>query len=499
MRVAGANAAAVIAGRYPELSRGVLVYTGPGNNGGDGWVVARSLAAAGVCVHVCDVVPPSSPDAVAERAAALPLVTQGEPPAAAVVVDALLGTGASGAPRGALGDAVRRINERRARGESVVALDVPTGLDATTGAHTECVVADLTITFATCKRGLLVARDVCGGIVVVDIGLGGEVETPLAPLPRLVDAPYVAANVPAIPPDAHKGSRKKLVVIAGGRGMGGAAVLAASGALRSGVGMVKVVTDAQNVSAVQARLPEALTALFPNTAADAEAMAAWPDVVLMGPGLGHERETRELVERVLTAWEGPVLLDADALNVFPGDAGTLADLLRGRPAVITPHVMELARLIASDAQQVLDARFDVATDVARTLRAAVVLKGTPTVVTAPDGARHVVASGTAALATGGSGDILGGVIATLLGQGCAPDVAAACGAWVHGRAAALCARVRGVTLDDVLAQLALAWPARVWPATHDAGLTERHHQRASLSPSSFMSSYPILAELSALA
>ncbi|HXC24916.1 MAG TPA: NAD(P)H-hydrate epimerase, partial [Gemmatimonadaceae bacterium] len=201
MRVAGANAASVIAHRCAgRLRDGVTIYTGPGNNGGDGWVVARSLASAGVSVHVCETTPPKSADAIAEREAAISCVTLGEPPASGIIVDALLGTGARGALQGPIGEAVRQINAHRDRGAYIVALDVPTGLDATTGAHdeniAERVVADLTITFGTCKRGHLIARDLCGEIIVVDIGLDPNTDSRL---PTLVDAHWVQSHLPPIP------------------------------------------------------------------------------------------------------------------------------------------------------------------------------------------------------------------------------------------------------------------------------------------------------------
>ena len=500
MRVAGANAATVITQRCGErLRHGVTVYTGPGNNGGDGWVVARSLAAAGIQVHVREVASAKSPDAVAERDAAIGSVTLGEPPASGIIIDALLGTGSQGTPRGAIADAVQRINAQRKCGAYVIALDVPSGLDASTGTHEECIVADLTITFGTCKRGHLIARDVCGEIVIVDIGLtpspsaGNTQETDR--LPMLLDSTWVEAHVPAIPFDAHKGIRKKLVVVAGGEGMGGSAMLAAEAALRSGIGMVKVVTHAENVSAVQARLPEALTATFPVSDAALHDLAHWGDAILIGPGLGNSRETRESVERVLRTWMGPTVLDADALNVFPKDVATLADLLHGRASVITPHVAEFGRLAGCDTQQVLDERFDIATNMAATLRGAVLLKGTPTIVTAPDGRRFVSAAGTAALGTGGSGDILGGIVATLLAQGVEPAVAAACAAWIHGRAAELCQGVRGVTLHTILDRLVLAWePAaheRPWQSYRPARGT-RSHARRLFVPSP---AYPVLAAL----
>ena len=513
MRVAGVNAATVIAQRCGDrLRQGVTVYTGPGNNGGDGWVVARSLAAAGIAVHVCEVIPAKTADAIAERDAALPIVHLGDHKASGVIIDALLGTGAEGALRGAIADAAQRINVQRARGAYVVALDVPTGLSATTGSHENSILADLTITFGTCKRGHLIARDVCGSIVVVDIGLDvanttgrtansvatGNGATPKGGsandihLPILVDASWVGSHLPRIPFDAHKGVRKKLVIVAGGEGMGGAALLAAEAALKSGIGMVKVLTHAANVSALEARLPEALSATFPLDDAALHDVVQWGDVLLAGPGLGHSQETRAFAERILRTWRGPVVLDADALNVFPNEIATLANLLGERPAVITPHVVEFGRLINCDTKQVLAERFDIALNVAPRLHATVLLKGAPTVVTSSNGDRFISAAGTAALGTGGSGDVLGGMVATLLAQQGDSAIAAACAAWVHGRAAELCRGVRGVTLQDILGYLADAWTPpgseRQWPHS------EMWHAR-SRRVKAALPSYPVLSEL----
>lgn len=455
MRVAAANAATLIAARCGGSGGGsstVTVYTGPGNNGADGWAVARSLTLSGVRVDVREIVEPASAEGIAERAAfrecRADVARQGAPDR--VVVDALLGTGSSGVPRGAIADAVREINAVRHRGAFVIALDVPTGLDATSGEADCSVHADVTISFGTCKRGTLSARGACGEIAIVDIGLAGVSDD----LPLLVDGGFVRSNTPAIPATAHKGTRAKLAIVAGGPGMGGAAILAAEGALRSGIGLVKVVTDERNIGSVHSRLPEALTGHLTDATG---AISDWADAVLIGPGLGREASARAVVHGVLESWRGPVVVDADALNVFDGCLGDLARLLSGRPALITPHPEEMARLVLRDVKDVLANRFDIGIDVARALGATVLLKGTPTVITAPDGARHVVAAGTPALATGGSGDALGGMIATLLAQGCVPAMAAACAAWVHGRAAELTPGVRGFMLTDVLERLSEAW------------------------------------------
>lgn len=489
MQRAGAAAAGEIARRYAHrLSRGVAIFAGPGNNGGDAWVVARALAASGVDVRVQETGSARTDDARAERELAMRSIGTGPPTGAEeVVVDGVLGTGAKGAPRDAAADAVARITACRATGASVVALDVPSGLDASTGDAELAVTADLTLTFGSLKRGHLTARGRCGRIVVLDIGLDPAAGASFA---ALVDVRWVRAHVPAIAADAHKGTRKRLAVVGGAMGMTGAAVLAGRAASRSGIGMVRLVVPAQSVPVVQMAAPELLASAWPETdAAVPDAISAWSDVVVIGPGLGRSRETRDLVERVLRGWGGPVLLDADALNVFERDAAALGAAIGGRAAVLTPHPAELARLLGTDVPDVLSRRFEIALEAARTMRATVLLKGVPTVISSPDGTTMISAAGTPALAAAGSGDVLAGIAATLLAQSDDPLAAASCAAWMHGRAAELAsgliggsesgfpvlpeseaaatpprggapASTRGVTLETVLDALPAAWRVR---------------------------------------
>lgn len=465
MQRAGAAAAAEIARRYGDRLRApVLVYAGPGNNGGDGWVVARALAAAGVRVHVLAAGDARTEDARAERALAEPLVHHERPEGAALVVDALLGTGATGSPRGAVAEAIDDIQRARARGATVVALDVPSGLDADTGAAANAVRAHLTLTFGTLKRGLLVGRAAAGRILVLDIGLLPTSGHASPGAPALVTGPWVRATVPAIPADAHKGVRKKLVIVGGQLGMAGAPMLAARAAIRSGIGMVRLVVARESVPVVQASMPTALARPWPGERPEelADAVGNWADGVVIGPGLGDGPHSRALVERVLRTWRGPVVLDADALNVFRGEAGALGALLAGRPALLTPHPAEFARLFGASTQEVLVRRFEIGCELARVTRAAVLLKGVPTVIADGDGACLVSAAGTPALAAAGSGDLLAGIAGTLLAQHGDALAAGACAAWIHGRAAELAQgerRARGVTLDDVERAISQVWTA----------------------------------------
>jgi ADP-dependent NAD(P)H-hydrate dehydratase / NAD(P)H-hydrate epimerase len=484
MQRAGAATAAEIVLRLRErLFAGALVFAGPGNNGGDAWVVAGALAAAGVRVRVCEPVPAATDDARAERESArgrggVEIVEAGTEALSAgdtyrgegIVIDGLLGTGSSGPPRGAIAAAVAGMLIMRERAAAIVALDVPTGVDASTGAVNRPVRADITFTYGTLKRGHLVARAACGRIVVLDIGLGEHADLDDG-APRAVNARWVASYVPEIPADAHKGTRKKLAIVGGGAGMSGAVILAARAAWRSGIGMIKLVVARESLDAVREAEPQALTSAWPASSADAERdIVGWADVVAIGPGLGGGAAARALAERVLRDFSGPVVLDADAINAFNADVDAMAKLLSGRPAVMTPHPAEFGRLSGIPVDDVLRRRFDVALPTARHTGAVVLLKGQPTIVTAPDGARLVSASGTPLLAAAGSGDVLTGMVATLLGQTSDAMSAAACAAWVHGRAAWLAQRgerqTRGLALDDALAALPRAWRVRARPSRY---------------------------------
>lgn len=461
MRRAGLGAAhAIRALCPPEAGQRAVVCCGPGNNGGDGWIVAAALARAGMSVHVRAAGEPRSGDAATARDEALGVVSLGTPDAPPdLVVDALLGTGARGALRGAIAELAAYANAERRRGARLVALDLPTGLDATTGEMAEGgVVADTTITFGTVKRGHLLSRSPCGELLVVDIGLGRHAALADG-APTLVDPAWFAHHVPPMPAESHKGTRRRILIVGGDRGMAGAVGLAAHGALRSGVGMVKLCVHEASLTPLQGGVPEATAVTWPDGDPD-RTLVAWPHAVLIGPGLGGDAAARERVTRWLSEWTGPVVLDADALNAFAGDEAALGDLLDGRPAIVTPHPLEFARLIGVDVDTVLEERFEVGARLARALHAVVLLKGVPTVITAPDGTSMVSARGTPVLATAGSGDILSGIAVTLLAQTGDPFSAAACAAFAHGLAGEIANAgrpARGIVLDDVVRALGMAW------------------------------------------
>jgi NAD(P)H-hydrate epimerase len=488
MQRAGAAAASEIALRYRDRLGGeILVLAGPGNNGGDAWVVARALDSAGARVRVVEPVPAKTDDARAERELALHQIAESQVETGragdslyrgeALIVDGLLGTGASGAPHGELGRVIEQLSSLSTRDAAIVALDLPSGLDATTGAAEGAVAAaDLTLSFGTVKRGHLVNREVCGAIVVLDIGLGAHAALGDG-APQLVDEAWIGAQVPIIPSSAHKGVRKKLAIVGGAVGMVGATMLAARAAIRSGIGMVKLVVDEDSLRAVQEGEPYALAAAWPkDDAAASRDIVDWADAVVIGPGLGRSDASRELLDRVLRRWTGPILLDADALTLFEGQAAQLGQHLRGRPAVITPHPVEFSRLAGVAVEDVLANRFEIGKSLAETLGASVLLKGLPTVVTSPNGKRFVSASGNQALATAGSGDVLSGIGGTMLAQIGDAFVAGAVAAWVHGRAAERVpggphTGTRGIALEDIINELRDSWtfdarPTR-YPVLHE--------------------------------
>jgi NAD(P)H-hydrate epimerase len=252
--------------------------------------------------------------------------------------------------------------------------------------------------------------------------------------------------------------------------MAGATILAARGALRAGIGMVRIMVASESLSAVQSGEPAAMAATWASDGAAVTDAVAWADAVLLGPGLGRSADAARLMDAILASGMTPVVLDADALWPLSGRLDTLADIGRRRPIVLTPHAGEFARLTGTSVDEVSRTRFEAPAVAAQRSGATVLLKGVPTVIS--DGrATRISASGTPVLATGGSGDLLGGIIATLLAQGVPSLDAAAAGAWIHGRAAEIAGagQVRGVTVHDVVAALPGAWKRTAARAAQDEG------------------------------
>jgi NAD(P)H-hydrate epimerase len=447
------------------MQRGVLIATGTGNNGGDGWVVARTLHRLGIPVWVASVTGARSPlSADAARLALAdgvrPVSPDGPWPTVGLVVDALLGTGARGVPRPPVAALLERLADLSV---PIVAVDGPTGLDLRTGVVHGAPAVALSVTVGGVRRGHLLARDEAGDIVVVDIG-----HPPPDPAwPELMTDVTAAGALPRFRADFHKGDRGRLVIVGGAAGMAGAARMAARAAFATGAGLVHVVAPEETVAVLQAAEPDVQTVVQAFDAAPTEAtreLIGRASAVVLGPGLGREPGRRDLAREIVSL-APKLVLDADGLIAFQGAVPQLASLLAGRPAVLTPHPGEFRALwpeLAAGAE--LDP-WEAAGAAAATLGAGttVLLKGVPTVVATSGRAATTVAAGNPGLATGGSGDLLSGIIAALLAQGLEPHSAAGVAAQALGRAAELAARrhtARAMRPVDVVHALPDLW--REW-------------------------------------
>ncbi|KPF67087.1 hypothetical protein IP69_13870 [Bosea sp. AAP35] len=442
MERAGKAVADAVDRRTPPGAR-ILVLCGPGNNGGDGFVAARLLARRGRPVTLGLV---GDRDRLAGDAATMAQLWTGSvepiagivPEAYGLIVDALFGAGLTRPLDGEVALAVEAVT---ASGRPVVAVDVPSGLSGDTGRHDGAVIrATETVTFFRPKPGhlLLPGRALCGTLTLADIGIGIEHGFPPdRPAFMFRNAPMLwQAEWPIHAADTHKFRRGTVLVVAGGLEGVGAPRLGARAALRVGAGLVTIACPPETLSAHAARGPDAL---MQRSVADGEALGrvlAQPrlSAVLIGPALGLDARAREAVAAVLRT-ERPAVFDADALTLIAQSGSLLHGLRRrGAASVMTPHEGEFARLFGSVEDIVqADSKLAKARRAAAHSGAVIVLKGSDTVIACPNGRAAINTTGTPALATAGSGDVLGGLIAGLLAQGM-PAFEAACAAvWLHGR------------------------------------------------------------------
>jgi NAD(P)H-hydrate epimerase len=446
MERAGAQMARLALERYSPGR--TLVVSGGGNNGGDGFVIARELHRSGVDVAVLATKseyegdPATNLEALRNLDVRLisPEDLDAELRSAGLVVDALLGTGFSGEVREKEAGIIEQMNSARA---PVLAVDVPSGVNGATGeVQGAAVSADLTVCAHAAKVGCVISpgREQAGEVVAVDIGIPPEADVE----PSLVwtDAASLQGKIPRTAEPAHKYSAGALLVVAGSRGTTGAPIMVVRGAQRAGCGIVFLATSEGAATAMDLQLTEALVygveddeEGYMGSGALEEILehAGRASALVMGPGTGTGDEGRRLVEGILRETELPVLLDADAITNLSG-----TDLLaeRDAPTVITPHAGELGRLLGSGAKEVSARRLDSARNAAEQHRCCVLLKGSDTLVV--EGERVAVNStGNVALAAAGTGDVLSGVIGALLSRGMNTYEAARAGAWAHGRAAEL--------------------------------------------------------------
>jgi hydroxyethylthiazole kinase-like uncharacterized protein yjeF len=450
MENAAIAVADAIAGHYPQCDR-AAIFCGTGQNGGDGLAVARHLENRGVVPVVlivgdrgkftgdamanfvaCERLGIAMYD-IAEDANVEDAIAHAAD--ADLIVDAIFGTGLNRPPTGVYAEVIRAIPELRI---PILAVDMPSGANASSGEPFDpCLAAEVTVTFAAPKLCHIFepSASLCGEVIVADIsipdvaiddeGVALSVTTPREIQP-LFPLRFAAT---------HKGTYGHVAIVAGSFGRSGAAVLCARGAIRSGAGLVSVVTDPQVAPLVNGGSIESMT--FP-IALQMKSLPAILDFIrgkeaaLVGPGLRDDEESYAFVRDLVWAIEVPLVIDASGLNAF---AGRPADLNpKARPRVITPHPGELARLVGGDAKNINANRIDAAREAARRTNCVVVLKGYQTLIADPEGNVNVNPTGNPGMATGGMGDVLGGMIAALLARGNDPYDAASAGVYLHGLA-----------------------------------------------------------------
>jgi NAD(P)H-hydrate epimerase len=454
MSRAGAAAARVIRRRWPQAGR-VVVAVGGGNNGGDGYVIARLLATEGRSVRLLTLADPSTlrGDAARARDAAGDVGLTAAPFAAVeltgaeLVVDALLGTGLERPVKGRWAEAIEAIN---ATGSPVLAADIPSGLHADSGQVLgSAVQAAATVTFIGLKRGLFTGRGpaVCGEVHFDDLSVPPGIYAEVACSGLRYAAEDRDEWLPRRPRDAHKGRYGHVLVAGGDHGMAGAARMAAEAAARCGAGLVSVATRESHAGIQAALRPELMFRGVESTGA-LQPLLERATVLALGPGLGAAPWGLMLWSALLAA-DLPGVLDADALNL-------LAQAPRPCPNwILTPHPGEAARLLACSTAEIETDRFAAAAAIRARYDGVCLLKGAGSIIEAEGGPAHVVQGGNPGMATGGMGDVLTGVIAGLLAQGLEPAVAARLGAWAHAAAGDRAAREgeRGLLALDLLPHL----------------------------------------------
>ncbi|MBU0481382.1 MAG: NAD(P)H-hydrate dehydratase [Proteobacteria bacterium] len=459
MENAGVGTVQAIMESFGELAgRTIMILAGPGNNGGDGLVIARHVLQHGgtpIVFLLCDPKKVTGDAAVnlkivqkldilvypitdMER-----LTTVGNCiPDSDLVIDAIFGTGLKREITGHFAGAVDLINTAEC---PVISIDMPTGLNSDTGIPLgPCVVADMTVTYGLAKPGQLTGDGplYTGRLGIVDIGIPPAAVAEADLMIEALEDRTISPLIPARPARAHKGTFGHLLILAGSRGKTGAALLCARGALRSGVGLVTMAAPMDLNNIFESALAEAMTLPLPGStdgfASDKDLQricknTADKQAMVIGPGLGQDKATGRLVTSLYRESELPLVVDADALNLLAIDRSLLAN--PPAPRILTPHPGEMARLSGKSTLNIQANRLSFAIDFAVSNQVYLVLKGPGTIIAAPDGHAAINSNGNQLLAAGGSGDVLAGVIGSFLAQGLAPWDAACLGIYIHGMAA----------------------------------------------------------------
>ncbi len=453
MQRAGRDAWLVVLQHWPS-AQSLLVICGPGNNGGDGYVLAARACESGRHVRVLCLPDHQPRTAESRRAREQYLAVGGQIaesdcpiPHADLLVDAVFGIGLARALDEPVARLVSAINAHAA---PVLALDVPTGVVADTGAVSGVAVfADRTLEFIAAKAGLRTgaARDFTGDLQCTALGLSrGDLQTTIPDIEWLRATNLTRWLQPRLR-DSHKGSNGRLLCLGGDHGHGGAIMLTAEAGLRTGCGLVDVVTRDLHIAPLLGRLPEAMVHGDSVDSAQLDSLLAAASAITIGPGLGRTQWAHRLLQAAVTAGR-PMVLDADALNLVAAGEATVPE-----HSVLTPHPGEAARLLQTDIASIQADRFAAARELVARYRAVVVLKGAGTIVAGTCEEIRLVDAGNPGMAVGGMGDVLAGVIGALLAQGLTPLEAASCGALLHsvaGDAAAASGGQRGLLPSDLM-------------------------------------------------
>ncbi len=443
--------------------RKFIIVCGRGNNGGDGYALARHLFNRGADVRILSFGPIAELKGDAAQNAriyqniggSILELRQGgaipELPSTDLIVDALLGTGLTGSAKGPIARAIEWVNSRP---EPVLSVDIPSGVESDTGlAHGPAVQANWTVTMGLLKRGLVLppGRDLAGKITIANISLPPRVRVGTHIHFNLLERTDIQAMCPKRAATAHKGDCGRAFVLAGSPGMTGAAALCSQATLRIGAGLVILGIPTGLNPILEVKLTEVMTrrlaenaegCLCPEALPTIEEIVSWADVVGIGPGLSQHPDTEHTVRTLLAAIKKPLVIDADGLNVLGREMEFAGMLPAG--SILTPHPGEFSRLCGKPISHILAHRVDLVAEKAAAWGAVLVLKGSPTIIADPGGEVYCNPTGGPALATGGSGDVLTGMILGLLAQGCPPVHAACAGVYLHGLAGDIAAREIGV-------------------------------------------------------
>ena len=453
---------------FPLSSKHILIVCGKGNNGGDGFVIARLLSASGARISILLAAAPSqftgdartnflilqkyskkSNGRITLQRYSKQVLTRILQPD--LIVDALFGTGFTGTARQPFVDIIDWMNRQQI---PIIAVDIPSGVNGSSGVVGNVAVrATITATLGCFKTGLLCnqGRALAGSVHLVDIGIPAMVLAERRLQTALVESSDVQRVLPRRTVHAHKYSVGKILVLAGSKGLTGAASMCAVSALRAGAGAVMLGTPEPIYPILAKKMTEVMTFPLPSTDEGTVSLAAfesirekitWADVLVLGPGLSQNPETQQLILKILMEYRGKVLLDADGLNAVAVHGVSKLRSVRSE-IILTPHVGECARLTGLKSTEVEQHRLNIARDLSRRVRGTVVLKGVPTVTASHDGALVLNCTGNRGMATAGAGDVLSGIIAGLWAQGMSGTAAAWAGVFLHGRSGDLAAHKLG--------------------------------------------------------